>query len=96
MSNLQLVQTILDQSHLSPLVKSVQPVHSEFDHALRLYPLPTAVCRLTYLITSLVDLELDGLGCAGGQIRAIPDDVRGVSRIQPGNVHWDLLRILYI
>lgn len=38
-----LVQTILDQSHLSPLAKSVQPVHSEFDHALRLYPLPTAV-----------------------------------------------------
>jgi len=42
----QLVQTILDQSHLSPLAKSVQPVHSEFDHALRVYPLPTAVCSL--------------------------------------------------
>lgn len=45
MPNLQLVQTVLDQSHLSPLGKSVQPVHSEFDHGLRLYPLPTAVCR---------------------------------------------------
>ena len=44
MSDSQLVQTILDQSHLSPLAKSVQPVHSEFDHALRVYPLPTAVC----------------------------------------------------
>lgn len=45
MSDFQLVQTILDQSHLSPLAKSVQPVHSEYDHTLRVYPLPTAVCR---------------------------------------------------
>ncbi|THH14637.1 hypothetical protein EW146_g5729 [Bondarzewia mesenterica] len=38
-----LVQTILDQSHLTPLTSNIQPVLSEFDHALRLYPLPTAV-----------------------------------------------------
>ncbi|KDQ64598.1 hypothetical protein JAAARDRAFT_145515 [Jaapia argillacea MUCL 33604] len=38
-----LVQTILDQSHLAPLTNNVQPVLSEYDHALRLYPLPTAV-----------------------------------------------------
>ena len=50
MSDFQLVQTVLDQSHLSPLAKSVQPVHSEFDHALRLYPLPTAVCHLACFV----------------------------------------------
>jgi len=38
-----LVQTILDQSHLVPLTISIQPVLSDFDHTLRLYPLPTAV-----------------------------------------------------
>ncbi|KAL6309658.1 epsilon DNA polymerase [Sparassis latifolia] len=38
-----LVQTILDQSHLIPLTNTIQPVLSDFDHALRLYPLPTAV-----------------------------------------------------
>jgi len=38
-----LVQTILDQSHLSPFVNSIQPTLSDFDHTLRLYPLPTAV-----------------------------------------------------
>ncbi|KAI0921833.1 hypothetical protein AcV5_000679 [Taiwanofungus camphoratus] len=38
-----LVQSILDQSHLVPLTNSIQPVLSDFDHTLRLYPLPTAV-----------------------------------------------------
>ncbi|KAH9899927.1 epsilon DNA polymerase [Cubamyces lactineus] len=38
-----LVQTILDQSHLMPVTASIQPTLSEYDHALRLYPLPTAV-----------------------------------------------------
>ncbi|KZT12506.1 epsilon DNA polymerase [Laetiporus sulphureus 93-53] len=38
-----LVQSILDQSHLIPLTTSIQPVLPDFDHALRLYPLPTAV-----------------------------------------------------
>ncbi|KAH9951642.1 epsilon DNA polymerase [Amylocystis lapponica] len=38
-----LVQSILDQSHLIPLTNNIHPVLSEFDHALRLYPLPTAV-----------------------------------------------------
>ncbi|KAL7282368.1 hypothetical protein ACG7TL_003838 [Trametes sanguinea] len=38
-----LVQTILDQSHLMPLTTSIQPTLAEYDHALRLYPLPTAV-----------------------------------------------------
>jgi len=38
-----LVQSIIDQGHLSPLTPSVQPRLSEYDHALRLYPMPTAV-----------------------------------------------------
>jgi len=40
---MQLVQSILDQSHLSPLSNDIQPVLSDYDHSLRLYPLPTAV-----------------------------------------------------
>ncbi|TFL05869.1 epsilon DNA polymerase [Pterulicium gracile] len=38
-----LVQTILDQAHLSPLANNIQPVSSDYDHALRLYPLPTCI-----------------------------------------------------
>lgn len=38
-----LVQTILDQAHLSPLTINIQPILSDYDHSLRLYPLPTAV-----------------------------------------------------
>jgi len=38
-----LVQSILDQSHLSPLTINIQPVLSDYDHTLRLYPLPTAL-----------------------------------------------------
>ena len=39
----QLVQTILDQTHLSPLPLHVRPTMWEYDHCLRLYPMPTAV-----------------------------------------------------
>ncbi|KAM0752277.1 DNA polymerase epsilon, subunit B [Meredithblackwellia eburnea MCA 4105] len=38
-----LVQTILDQAHLAPLPLTVRPVYWEFDHALRLYPMPTTL-----------------------------------------------------
>ncbi|OBZ70294.1 hypothetical protein A0H81_09963 [Grifola frondosa] len=38
-----LVQSILDQSHLMPVTNAIQPILSEYDHVLRLYPLPTAV-----------------------------------------------------
>ncbi|KAF5333197.1 hypothetical protein D9611_002432 [Ephemerocybe angulata] len=38
-----LVQTILDQGHLSPLSTHIQPTLSDYDHALRLYPLPTTL-----------------------------------------------------
>ncbi|PAV20866.1 epsilon DNA polymerase [Pyrrhoderma noxium] len=38
-----LVQSVIDQSHLSPFTRNVQPILPEFDHTLRLYPLPTAV-----------------------------------------------------
>lgn len=43
----QLVQSILDQSHLVPLTTSIQPVLADFDHTLRLYPLPTAVSSIS-------------------------------------------------
>jgi DNA polymerase epsilon subunit 2 len=39
----QLVQSILDQAHLSPLTINIQPTLADYDHSLRLYPLPTAV-----------------------------------------------------
>ncbi|KIM90898.1 hypothetical protein PILCRDRAFT_94563 [Piloderma croceum F 1598] len=38
-----LVSSILDQSHLTPLTLNIQPTLSDYDHSLRLYPLPTAV-----------------------------------------------------
>lgn len=39
----QLVQTILDQAHLAPLPLTVRPILWDFDHSLRLYPMPTTV-----------------------------------------------------
>jgi len=44
----QLVQSILDQAHLSPFANHIQPTLSDHDHALRLYPLPTAVNQPVY------------------------------------------------
>lgn len=38
-----LVSTILDQAHLSPLPQQVRPLLWEHAHALRLYPMPSAV-----------------------------------------------------
>ncbi|TFK43454.1 epsilon DNA polymerase [Crucibulum laeve] len=38
-----LVQSILDQSHLTPLTINIQPTLSDYDHTLRLYPLPTVL-----------------------------------------------------
>lgn len=38
-----LVQSILDQAHLSPLTINIQPTLADYDHSLRLYPLPTAL-----------------------------------------------------
>ncbi|BGP57875.1 hypothetical protein JCM8202_001771 [Rhodotorula sphaerocarpa] len=38
-----LVQTVLDQAHLAPLPLSVRPVLWDYDHALRLYPMPTTL-----------------------------------------------------
>jgi DNA polymerase epsilon subunit 2 len=40
-----LVSTILDQAHLVPLPQSARPILWEFDHALRLYPMPSAVSQ---------------------------------------------------
>ncbi|KIY67938.1 epsilon DNA polymerase [Cylindrobasidium torrendii FP15055 ss-10] len=38
-----LVQSILDQGHLTPLSVQTQATLSDFDHTLRLYPLPTTL-----------------------------------------------------
>ncbi|PWN52289.1 DNA polymerase epsilon, subunit B [Violaceomyces palustris] len=38
-----LVSTLLDQAHLCPLPQQVRPILWEFDHSLRLYPMPTAL-----------------------------------------------------
>ncbi|KAL8292520.1 hypothetical protein RQP46_001132 [Phenoliferia psychrophenolica] len=38
-----MIQVIMDQAHLAPLPLSVRPIYWEFDHALRLYPMPTAL-----------------------------------------------------
>ncbi|KAM0786892.1 hypothetical protein ACM66B_002316 [Microbotryomycetes sp. NB124-2] len=38
-----LVQTILDQAHLAPLPLNIRPVLWDYDHALRLYPMPTTL-----------------------------------------------------
>ena len=52
----QLVQTILDQSHLMPVTTSIQPTLPDYDHALRLYPLPTAVNHLhAFSICAAID-----------------------------------------
>lgn len=38
-----MVATVLQQSHLCPLPLSLQPIFWDYDHALRLYPLPDVV-----------------------------------------------------
>lgn len=48
----QLVSTILDQAHLSPMTQQVRPISWEHDHALRLYPMPTTVSTLVDLCVS--------------------------------------------
>jgi DNA polymerase epsilon subunit 2 len=49
--HVQLVQTIVDQGHLSPFTLEIQPTYWDFDHSLRLYPMPSTVsrfCRVKY------------------------------------------------
>ena len=50
---MQLVQTILDQSHLLPIRPPEQFTGREYDHTLRLYPIPTAVRRRDLLLSHL-------------------------------------------
>ena len=73
----QLVQTILDQTHLSPLPPSTRPTLWEYDHALRLYPMPTAIV----LADKFERYELTYEGChvfnpgrfvCGGGAAAVP------------------------
>ena len=39
----KLVQSILDQSYLAPFTTHIQPILPDYDHTMRLYPLPTCV-----------------------------------------------------
>jgi DNA polymerase epsilon subunit 2 len=40
---LQMVRTILDQGHLSPITLAMQPVYWEYDYSLRLTVQPNAI-----------------------------------------------------
>lgn len=74
----QLVQTILDQSHLAPLPLQVRPVLWEFDQSLRLFPLPTTVSlqpSITVYATKSVAEESCPTGHSCGQIPALRSDV---------------------
>lgn len=37
------MKTLLDQAHICPLPLHVNPVYWQYDHALRLYPLPDVI-----------------------------------------------------
>ena len=63
----QLVQSILDQSHLTPSTTYIQPVLPEYDHAMRLYPLPTCV-RVTPIPFPSMFLPFHTLRDAGRQV----------------------------
>ena len=63
----QLVQSILDQSHLTPSTTYIQPVLPEYDHAMRLYPLPTCV-RVTPTPFPSLFLPFHTLRDAGRQV----------------------------
>ena len=83
MISLQMVQVLMDQAHLAPLPLSVRPIHWDFDHALRLYPMPSVV-RLPILSDTLL-LPAD-YPCAAhprGQIRRVPSRIQRVHRLQP-------------
>ncbi|WVN91125.1 DNA polymerase epsilon subunit B [Cryptococcus depauperatus CBS 7841] len=68
------VQTILDQTHLSPLPLTIRPTLWEFDHALRLYPMPSALV----LADKYEKYELTYEGChvfnPGKFVRGIGED----------------------
>lgn len=52
------MQTILDQAHLSPLPLNIRPVLWDYDHALRLYPMPTTVRPLSVVVSRAERLQL--------------------------------------
>jgi DNA polymerase epsilon subunit 2 len=57
----------LDQAHLVPLSLTVKPVLWEFDHTLRLYPMPTTLVLADHSATSF-DLTYElGEGGADGK-----------------------------
>lgn len=71
----QLVSSVLDQSHLTPLTLNVQPTLSDFDHSLRLYPLPTVVNGVLYCLRLWVVAHSFDAGSSRRQIREVQDDL---------------------
>jgi DNA polymerase epsilon subunit 2 len=69
-----LVSTILDQAHLCPLPTWARPIMWEFDHTLRLYPMPTALV----LADKFQRFELTYEGC----------QVFNPSSFREGNFCW--------
>ncbi|BFZ65094.1 DNA-directed DNA polymerase epsilon, subunit B [Saitoella coloradoensis] len=77
-----LIRTLLDQSHLSPLPLSTRPIAWDLDHALRLYPMPTA---LVLVDCSAPTWEVTYEGCPTfnpGSVSVDGGSARGVRRAQ--------------
>lgn len=49
-----LVRTVCDQSHLCPLPITIKPVYWNYDHAMRLYPLPNMVRNHRVILMPLI------------------------------------------
>lgn len=55
--------------HLSPLSLNIQPVLADYDHSLRLYPLPTTVRECIKDTASTVGIDIKYLiACLGRQV----------------------------
>ncbi|KAI3479907.1 hypothetical protein L1887_58056 [Cichorium endivia] len=85
-----LVSTVLDQAHLVPLAQRTRPVMWDHDHALSLYPMPTAVSAPSklavkrLLLTFLI--QLCTTARVGRRIRSVRAHLRGMPRGQSGLV----------
>lgn len=98
------MQTVLDQCHLSPLPLSVRPTLWDYDHTLRLYPMPTAV-RLHVLFCSSPRL-FDNLAYvlflpsfqltahSRRQVRTLRADLRRLPRLQPRKIRRRRVRMV--
>lgn len=91
----KLVQSVIDQSHLSPFTKTIQPVLSEYDHTLRLYPMPNSVSGQNLTLFFVFDAETT-IGHSCRQMRIIRIHLRGLSCIQSRQLRRTNLQLLHI